>query len=107
MEDECVEFGVTDDPVKGKKFATNVTGPGGSYVIGAPRITRQGMQLPMGAGVGMGQPPLMQQQQGGGGMSGGPGGPGARGGLQANYAPNYGQGGGGQSGQQVNDYAMQ
>lgn len=37
-EGEEVEFEVSSDPSKGnKKFATNVTGPNGSYVQGAPR----------------------------------------------------------------------
>lgn len=37
-EGEDVEFDVsTDDKKGGKKFATNVTGPNGSYVQGAPR----------------------------------------------------------------------
>mmetsp|Transcript_44195 Transcript_44195/g.32176 ORF Transcript_44195/g.32176 Transcript_44195/m.32176 type:complete len:116 (+) Transcript_44195:36-383(+) len=35
---EPVEFDVETDSVKGKSFATNVTGPNGSFVQGAPRI---------------------------------------------------------------------
>ena len=36
-EGEEVEFDVATDDKKGKKFATNVTGPNGSFVRGAPR----------------------------------------------------------------------
>ena len=36
-EGEEVEFEVGEDTSKGKKFATNVTGPNGSHVMGAPR----------------------------------------------------------------------
>ena len=37
-EGESVEFDLGEDEKrKGKKFATNVTGPGGSFVQGAPR----------------------------------------------------------------------
>ena len=35
-EGEDVEFDVEHDPRKGKYFATNVTGPAGSFVQGAP-----------------------------------------------------------------------
>lgn len=40
-ENEDVEFDVEHDPRKGKYFATNVTGPSGSYVRGAPRDSRR------------------------------------------------------------------
>ena len=36
-EGESVEYELTEDPQKRKKFATNVTGPNGSRVKGAPR----------------------------------------------------------------------
>jgi len=36
-EGEDVEFDLTEDKTKGKKFASNVTGPNGAYVQGAPR----------------------------------------------------------------------
>jgi len=36
-EGEDVEFDVAEDKGKGKKFASNVTGPNGAYVQGAPR----------------------------------------------------------------------
>lgn len=36
-EGEEVEFDISQDEKKGKKFATNVTGPDGSFVQGAPR----------------------------------------------------------------------
>lgn len=36
-EGEEVEFDIGEDPQKGKKFATNVTGPNGGFVQGAPR----------------------------------------------------------------------
>jgi len=36
-EGEDVEFDITDDKAKGKRFASNVTGPNGAYVQGAPR----------------------------------------------------------------------
>ena len=36
-EGETVEFNVEVDSNKGKTFASNVTGPDGSYVQGAPR----------------------------------------------------------------------
>jgi cold shock CspA family protein len=40
-EGEPVEFEVSSDPAKGgKKFASNVTGPNGSYVTGASRNNR-------------------------------------------------------------------
>ena len=39
-EGEEVEFDIEEDKNKGKKFATNVTGPGGAYVQGAPRRER-------------------------------------------------------------------
>eukprot|EP01038_Epipyxis_sp_PR26KG_P006177 gene6177-8507_t len=35
-EGEPVEFDITDDKEKRKKFATNVTGPNGAHVQGAP-----------------------------------------------------------------------
>lgn len=41
-EGESVEFDLGEDPQKGKKFATNVTGPNGSYVQGAPRRMERG-----------------------------------------------------------------
>ncbi len=40
-EGEPVEFDVSEDRSKGKKFATNVTGPNGSPVQGAPRRDRE------------------------------------------------------------------
>jgi protein lin-28 len=40
-EGEDVEFDVSTDDKKGKKFATNVTGPNGSFVRGAPRKERK------------------------------------------------------------------
>lgn len=39
-EGETVEFDLSEDKSKGKKFATNVTGPNGSHVQGAPRKER-------------------------------------------------------------------
>ena len=36
-EGEDVEYDIAEDPQKGKKFASNVTGPAGAYVQGAPR----------------------------------------------------------------------
>lgn len=39
-EGELVEFEINEDAVRGKKFATNVTGPNGSPVQGAPRPPR-------------------------------------------------------------------
>eukprot|EP00601_Ochromonadales_sp_CCMP2298_P004365 CAMPEP_0173191348 /NCGR_PEP_ID=MMETSP1141-20130122/12833_1 /TAXON_ID=483371 /ORGANISM="non described non described, Strain CCMP2298" /LENGTH=123 /DNA_ID=CAMNT_0014115523 /DNA_START=31 /DNA_END=402 /DNA_ORIENTATION=+ len=36
-EGEVVEYDISEDPNKGKKFASNVTGPNGAYVQGAPR----------------------------------------------------------------------
>ena len=40
-EGEEVEYDVaTDEKKGGKKFATNVTGPNGAYVVGAPRRER-------------------------------------------------------------------
>ena len=36
-EGEDVEYDMAEDDKRGKKFATNVTGPGGDYVQGAPR----------------------------------------------------------------------
>lgn len=39
-EGEPVEFDIAEDPNKGKKYAANVTGPGGAYVQGAPRKER-------------------------------------------------------------------
>jgi cold shock CspA family protein len=39
-EGEDVEFEIVFDEKKGKKFASNVTGPNGSYVQGAPRRER-------------------------------------------------------------------
>jgi len=36
-EGEEVEFEIVNDEEKGKTYATNVTGPDGSYVQGAPR----------------------------------------------------------------------
>jgi cold shock CspA family protein len=36
-EGEEVEFNLEADPKKGKTFASNVTGPNGTYVKGAPR----------------------------------------------------------------------
>ena len=38
---EEVEFTVEVDPKRGKAFATNVTGPNGEFVQGAPRKTFQ------------------------------------------------------------------
>ena len=32
-----MEYDIGEDPEKGKKFATNVTGPNGGFVQGAPR----------------------------------------------------------------------
>ena len=40
-ENEDVEFDVEHDPRKGKYFATNVTGPDGSFCRGAPRDSRR------------------------------------------------------------------
>ena len=40
MEGEDVEFDVQSDPEKGKTFASNVTGPNGAYVQGAPPSPR-------------------------------------------------------------------
>ncbi len=37
-EGEEVEFDMEVDPVKGKTFASNVTGPNGDFVKGAPRM---------------------------------------------------------------------
>lgn len=34
---ESVEFDISEDKNRGKKFAVNVTGPGGAFVQGAPR----------------------------------------------------------------------
>ncbi len=34
---EAVEFDISEDPSRGKKFAVNVTGPSGAFVQGAPR----------------------------------------------------------------------
>ena len=34
---EPVEFDISEDPQRKKKFAVNVTGPNGAYVQGAPR----------------------------------------------------------------------
>ena len=34
---ETVEFDISEDKNRGKKFAVNVTGPGGAFVQGAPR----------------------------------------------------------------------
>lgn len=42
-ENEDVEFDIEHDPRKGKYFATNVTGPEGAFVQGAPRDSRQPM----------------------------------------------------------------
>lgn len=39
-EGEDVEFDISEDKAKGKKFASNVTGPNGAYVQGAPRKER-------------------------------------------------------------------
>ena len=36
-EGEEVEYDISEDPKRGKKFAVNVTGPGGDFVKGAPR----------------------------------------------------------------------
>lgn len=42
-EGEQVEFDISTDPAKGdKKFASNVTGPGGTYVQGARRRENSG-----------------------------------------------------------------
>lgn len=41
-EGEDVEFDISEDKAKGKKFASNVTGPNGAYVQGAPRKERSG-----------------------------------------------------------------
>lgn len=43
-EGEEVEFDVAEDSSKGKKFATNVTGPNGGYVQGAPRREKNDMR---------------------------------------------------------------
>lgn len=40
-EGEPVEFTLETDPKKGKTFASNVTGPDGKYVQGAPRQERR------------------------------------------------------------------
>lgn len=40
-EGEEVEFDLATDEKKGKKFATNVTGPNGSFVKGGPRKERK------------------------------------------------------------------
>ena len=40
-EGEPVEFSVEVDAKKGKTFASNVTGPNGTYVQGAPREPRR------------------------------------------------------------------
>jgi cold shock CspA family protein len=40
-EGEQVEFTVEVDPKKGKSFASNVTGPAGKFVQGAPRQERK------------------------------------------------------------------
>lgn len=51
-EGEFVEFGIAQDPVKQKKFATNVTGPNGSFVLGNPRPIKmiRGYQQRSGGG---------------------------------------------------------
>ena len=40
-EGEPVEYSLELDPKKGKSFASNVTGPDGKYVQGAPRQERR------------------------------------------------------------------
>lgn len=45
-----MEYDISEDPKRGKKFAVNVTGPGGDFVKGAPRRDTGGRDFGGGNG---------------------------------------------------------
>ncbi len=49
-EGEDVEYEISEDAKRGKRFATNVTGPGGDFVKGAPRQDSRGRDFDEGNG---------------------------------------------------------